>query len=272
MVKLTVDHKRVDVSVWNFPGGELGVKLNELTDINAPYVIHVTGIPTSNDIIVALNIADALKRQGIDRKNVTLHIPYFPYARQDRVCSEGESFALNVFVQLIATGFWSKLIVVDPHSEVTTDLLAYCQFDTEVLTQSQAATNLPKHDILIAPDKGARAKVYSHQQVSRGTEVITLNKVRQDRAVVYAPITGVEIDDKTVCVVDDLVDGGRTFLSLVEAIELTGQKPAELNLYVTHGIFSQGVDALREKYDNIFVFNLMNESVRDKVIVLSTPC
>ena len=50
-------------------------------------------------------------------------------------------------------------------------------------------------------------------------------------------------------VVDDICDGGATFISLAESIKKYNEK-ANWYLIVTHGIFSKGVSEL-EKYYNI---------------------
>jgi len=63
-----------------------------------------------------------------------------------------------------------------------------------------------------------------------------------------APLSG-----KTCIIVDDICDGGRTFITLSR--KLKEQGAAKVLLYVTHGIFSQGVDVLKGYIDQIFTTN-----------------
>ncbi|HCW17254.1 MAG TPA: phosphoribosylpyrophosphate synthetase, partial [Achromobacter sp.] len=53
-----------------------------------------------------------------------------------------------------------------------------------------------------------------------------------------------------VLVVDDICDGGRTFLELASALRDTTRQP--VYLYVTHGIFSKGLGELNARYAGIF--------------------
>jgi ribose-phosphate pyrophosphokinase len=66
-------------------------------------------------------------------------------------------------------------------------------------------------------------------------------------------------DSAIYLVVDDICDGGRTFVELAKAIP--EEKRSHLHLLVTHGIFSQGLDVLRQYYSEISCINLMNKSI-----------
>jgi ribose-phosphate pyrophosphokinase len=59
-----------------------------------------------------------------------------------------------------------------------------------------------------------------------------------------------QLKDKHVIIVDDICDGGRTFIELAKVLK--SNKVKNITLFVTHGIFSKGVDALFENgIDNI---------------------
>lgn len=100
-VKLHINHEEVLFKKWNFPGGEVGVKIEPVINAARAVQVSIIDIPTSEDFFVACNLLDAVVRMGIPKEVVTLYIPYFPYARQDRKCHEGESFALYVYVNLL---------------------------------------------------------------------------------------------------------------------------------------------------------------------------
>ncbi|MCP5961102.1 hypothetical protein NL379_28225, partial [Klebsiella pneumoniae] len=73
---------------------------------------------------------------------VDLEIPYFPYARQDRICAVGQAFSLDVMTKLLninadkKAGKQGKVTVWDCHSEVTTALLATNTSFSEVVNVS----------------------------------------------------------------------------------------------------------------------------------------
>jgi ribose-phosphate pyrophosphokinase len=73
---------------------------------------------------------------------------------------------------------------------------------------------------------------------------------------------------KRVLVADDLCDGGRTFMEVAEFIPA----PRECDLYVTHGVFSNGaVDRLLTVFDRIWVSNSLHSATAaasDRVSIL----
>ncbi len=267
MLELKIDGVTTAFKQWKFPAGEVGVQIPQVSEQNKVQVWM--RMPSSDDIFVCLNILDALFRQEVNPKNIELHIPYLPYGRQDRVCTQGESFALQVFANTIVANTWfSKLVMCDAHSSASLEVFSKYLFEVENKSQAECAKYLPQFDALIAPDKGAKDKVTTHFQVKAfSTPVVTLNKVRLDRGVIYEDYTHDAIKGN-VCVVDDICDGGATFLSLAEMLLRTQPNITSLNLYVTHGIFSKGVEELLKFYDTIYVHNNMNQSVAESVTII----
>lgn len=256
-VALQIDYKDTPFKRWNFPGGEVGIKLeNWLGKEDA--AVAIQGIPTSDDIICMFNLLNALKYAGWPKSRVSVYMPYLPYARQDRVCTTGESFALEVFIQMLASqqDCFSYLLLKDVHSAAVKDLINKYMPDVEVFHVHQAtlALQLPKFDAIIAPDKGAAEKA---NLIQPEAQHIYLTKVRQDGKVLYADLeTDIIIGD--VCIVDDICDGGRTFLSAAEMLDRTQPQMTSLSLYVTHGIFSAGMDVLTRFFDKVYCHNIMN--------------
>jgi ribose-phosphate pyrophosphokinase len=61
-------------------------------------------------------------------------------------------------------------------------------------------------------------------------------------------------NDLTYVIIDDICDGGRTFIELAKVIK-EGRPTAKVFLIVTHGIFSAGFKTLNEYMDGIFCTN-----------------
>ena len=83
------------VHAMRFPGGELNVRVPQ----QPPDVMIEACIKNAEDIITLLLVADAVRRAGA--RVLRLCIPYFPYARQDRVCNDGEALSVSVIASLI---------------------------------------------------------------------------------------------------------------------------------------------------------------------------
>jgi ribose-phosphate pyrophosphokinase len=260
MITLFKDGVKLPFKQWKFPGGEVGVQLSDV-DVDATYTVHME-YENSDDVMVFLNVCDALQEYGVSKHQVCGSIPYFPYARQDRVCNKGESRALEMFVQVLSCAFCWKIYTKDVHSSVA---LALCDDYGVFLVDEpheDCAVDLPVFDVLIAPDKGAENKASMHNQYMFGsTSLVCLSKTRVGSQVVYMDYAYDTIKG-TVCVVDDLCDGGFTFISLGEMLKRTQPNITSLNLYVTHGLFSKGIDILEGLYEKVYVHNLMNKEMK----------
>lgn len=238
---------------WKFPAGEIGVQVQD----NGTNHYELTMNFKSSDCIMKLLLeVDAIRRVNKSSK-ITLNMQYVPYARQDRVMSKGESHSLKVFCKLINDCSFEQVNIVDPHSSVTEALLD----NLKILQQHealQATISLPTlltYDYLVAPDVGALKKIYETSKIL-AKEVIAVNKVRELNT---GKITTVELSEndfnklkgKTVLVVDDICDGGATFLQLAKVLPTDCTK----HLYVTHGIFSKGKEVILSEYSKIFCYN-----------------
>lgn len=255
----------VAIKVWKFPAGEVGVKIEDIEVVRQAKRIYVLLNDASSDSIMAtINLADAISH--ISDVKPTLLTKYLPYSRQDRICHEGESFALSVFIKMLQP-YFGWIFTLDVHSHVS-KLLAHSNdvLFTDI-DQSTCARNLPPYDYFVAPDAGASQKIDQHYQVEFGdTKVVQLSKTRKDGKVIYDDLKSGTLSGK-VCVVDDLGDGCNTFLSLGNMLRRTQPDITELSLYLTHGLFTNDAAfvELRNLYDTIYVHNMMNEKFKPYV-------
>jgi ribose-phosphate pyrophosphokinase len=267
MIKLYKNNIEIPFKQWKFPGGEVGVQLVDEPSYPSMYVVEML-FEGSDDIIAFLNVCDALKESGVCKESIAGKIPYVPSARQDRVCSKGESKSLEIFIQMLSYAYCSEYEVHDVHSNVTLELMSRYGIDFYETEQWQCAEDLPKFDVLIAPDKGAENKAKEHNQVKYSdTSLVHLSKTRKDGKVVYDDYPFDTIKGN-VCVVDDIIDNGGTFLALGEMLKKTQPNITSLNLYATHGLMRNGTLELKKFYDTIYVSNLMNKSIVDEVTVI----
>ena len=90
-----------------FPDGEIYIRLRE--KIEEP-VIVVQGLhcPQNDHLVELLFILKALKQKGI--KKIACVIPYYAYARQDKIFAEGEIASSEVIAELLRD-FSAKFVV-----------------------------------------------------------------------------------------------------------------------------------------------------------------
>lgn len=171
---------------------------------------------------------------------VNLHIPYLPYARQDKEVSNESTFALRAFAKQVDAMDFDFVHVIDPHSPIAKEEIGGLVV-TYPKDQLVNAKNLTNADEVCYPDNGARNK-YTMIYDSR---YLYGEKVR-DQAT--GQITRYELHGnakgKSILIVDDICDGGMTFILLAKELLQAGAK--EVNLFVTHGIFSKGTQVLRD--------------------------
>lgn len=263
MLGLKIDGENVAVKVWKFPAGEVGVKIEDAVfPENAKRALITLVWQGNDDILALIQLVDAVRHLGVGR--IVLDIPYFPYSRQDRRCFKGEGHALKMVANIINSMGFERVYTKDAHSYVL-EAVVDNLFNIE---QHICAAKLPKHAVLVAPDNGASKKIYklAHEQNST---VVVADKQRNSEGKITATkidLSGYEECDN-MCVVDDLCDGGATFIELGKEIRKQ-VKSSEVNLYVTHGFFTKGVDELLKLYDNIYVHNLMNKDVEHLVKII----
>jgi ribose-phosphate pyrophosphokinase len=230
---------------FNFPAGEQHVVIAKEEPQSVSILFEYEG---DGEIFKLMLTVDALRRSG--HEIVGLTIPYVPYARQDRVAVDGEPLSIKVFADVINGLNIPSVVVYDPHSEVTTALINNVVvkpqehlLDTWVFDQNE--------HYLISPDGGATKKIL--KSINDSTiDVVTCEKVRN---VMTGEITGTNVffDDfhgKTCVIVDDICDGGRTFIEIAKVLKTLNA--GEIVLCVTHGLFTKGLEVFDGLIDKIY--------------------
>jgi len=239
--------KTIPFESFVFSGGEPHIKLGAF---KADQVTVTHRLNSFNDLGLLLVAVDALKRAGVE--HISLCIPYFPAARQDRLMVHGEPLTVKVYADLINALDLKTIEIFDPHSEVCVALLNSCKvynnhdFILEVMSQ------LPKNTLLISPDAGALKKIYKLAAHLKNYEVLECGKVRdvQSGQLSGFKVPDIDLEGRPCLIVDDICDGGGTFLGLAKALK--EKSCGDLFLAVSHGIFSKGTDSLLTAFNKIF--------------------
>lgn len=259
-----------EAKVWTFPGGEVGVNVSGIDASAGPFVNVKAQIQNSDDIMALLNVTEAI-RAAMGRPHMTLLLGYVPYARQDRRCNPGDAFSLKVFANLINSAGYDRVIVVDPHSEATLHLIN----NVEVVSQSSVFGGLLNRSDweqyqIVAPDIGATKRTEQFAKETGARVIIRCNKKRDLQT---GKIEGFEIlnpsdidPELPLLVLDDICDGGATFRSVAKA--LRGYSEVLPDLFVTHGIFSKGVDCLLDDFGCIYTSDTLPQENHPELMVV----
>ncbi|EPX1400792.1 ribose-phosphate diphosphokinase [Cronobacter sakazakii] len=246
--QLMVDGQEIATQTGRFPDGAVWAKVTgALPRVASLMRIRAAAMKTMDDFMLLAQLTDAV-RQHCDVRFSHLELPWLPYARQDRHMQPGDSFALKVFARQLNTLGFDKVIVLDPHSEAAAtaieNLVAIpqerCLLQSKTLERALKAGEL----MLVAPDAGALKKIHAVAQAAGVHEFAILTKQRN---VATGELTGFRLVDgdvkgKAVLIVDDLCDAGGTFIGSAQVLRDAGA--SSVSLYVTHGVFSKGVENL----------------------------
>ena len=246
----------IDFEQFTFPGGEPHIKIlsQNLQDAHIAISIRLNSFEAVGRLLVAV---DALKRMGI--RSFELLLPYFPGARQDRLMVSGEPLTVHVYAHLINQLGAQKVTLFDPHSDVAPALLDRCEVLDNVWFVKRCLTYIGQPVKLVAPDGGALKKIYHLSQQLGGLPVVICSKHRDAQT---GRLSGFEVHSedlagKACLIVDDICDGGGTFIGLAEKLKATGAGP--LYLAVSHGIFSKGMERLLPHFAHVFTTDSISQ-------------
>jgi ribose-phosphate pyrophosphokinase len=279
MISYTLGFKTTHVNVWKFPDGGVGVNINtgdarldfcrQEVEVN----IHFgemkdqrgKDVNMSDQIIALMQTMDALRRHFV-YANFTLNIPYLPYARQDRICKVGEGHSLKVFGNLINSMGFDSVVVFDPHSSVADACINNLHVVDQYAIFGQIYTSF--HDVyIVAPDQGATKKCEAFAERTGAAGVITCMKHRVGDTVQLRLLDEIPTSFCKLLVLDDICDGGRTFIEVAKVIE-ENTVVAQLDLAVTHGLFTQGVDVVAKPFDTVYTTDFFNSDKNNSKVVV----
>lgn len=247
-----VGHLIQYIEYSTFSGGEIHLDMEKYIRHDMPSIVRAR-LQSSNDVMALCSLMDIYKRHGHTPK--ILEIPYFPYARQDRATTPYTSFCLKWFADLINTFNVPHVAVYDPHSVVTPTLVN--NFYSPDITGSMAIGISSgcryifnsKQYTIISPDAGGykRASQFAEKikmPFATGMKVRNPSTGKIEKVEVFGDV------GEDAVIIDDICDGGRTFIELAKILkEQKGCK--NVALYVTHGIFSRGLEVFDGLIDKI---------------------
>jgi len=255
---------------FTFSGGEPFVRMDFslVADIppfvsDAVRIIVATRIQSCEELIKLGLVVNAIDNH-FKGTLIEYHIciPYLFMSRQDRVVHEGDPNGAEFMANYLSSMTENALgiFTLDVHSG--RNIKAFQDYAThisdftrlELFSAGKDFKRFKGYDIIVAPDAGAaqeNALIAEHN----GSKLVTFEKVRDTRS---GEITGMrminasaaDVEGKRCLIVDDICDGGRTFIEAGSVLKKAGSK--EVDLYVTHGIFSKGFDVFDGCIDNIF--------------------
>ena len=240
MIKLISGGEEVKFETTIFPDGTSQVwkvDKNAFDEANDNYILWL--FESEAELIQVCQLAQLCYE--VLGSSVDLVCPYLPYGRQDKEVQNERSFALTTFKEVLYNAGITRIETFDAHSKTDmvypSSVASHSEFHRTVLTKGE-------HDFICYPDKGAAERYAKHI----GHQFVYAEKVRDQLTGEILGMKlltmGQNIKDKKILIVDDICDGGMTFIKVAELLKSQGV--GQVDLAVSHGLFSKGKQVLHD--------------------------
>ncbi|WP_062296507.1 ribose-phosphate diphosphokinase [Demequina maris] len=261
-------------TAYTFANGELYVRFGESVRGADAFVLQSHAAPINEAIMEQLIMVDAMKRASA--KRITVIIPSYGYARQDKKHKGREPISARLMADLFKTAGADRVMSVDLH---TAQIQGF--FDGPVdhlwampmLADYVKSRTSPGNLTIVSPDAG-RVRLADQWSDHLGAPLAIIHKRRDPSVpnqVKVHELVG-EVQGRTCVLVDDMIDTGGTIVQAAEALFENGAK--DVIVASTHGLLSgPAVDRLSKSGVSEVVITdtlpISEEKQFDKLTILS---
>lgn len=222
--------------VGRFSDGEISIDISESVRGCDVYVVQSLCHPVNENLMELLVILDALRRASAER--VTVVIPYFGYARQDRKSKAREPITAKLVANLITTAGADRVLTMDLH---TAQLQGFFDIPVDNLQGGAVLYNYYSYladedDIcVVCPDLGSvtRARKIA-ERLNAPIAIVDKRRPRANESEIMNLIG--EVNGKTCLLIDDLIDTAGTICHAAQALKDRGAKKVLVG--ATHPVLS----------------------------------
>jgi ribose-phosphate pyrophosphokinase len=224
-----------EAKLQRFADGEVYFQLLENVRGVDVFVVQPTCYPVDQHLVELLIMVDALKRASAAR--ITVVVPYYGYARQDRKDRPRVAISSKLVADLITTAGAHRALFVDLHAaqiqgffNIPVDHL----FASPVLVSYFRELNLPNLTV-VSPDAGGveRARFFAQKMVA---PLAIVDKRRTDINVAEVMHVVGDVEGQTCLIIDDIIDTAGTLVKTVDA--LYGAGAAKVYACASHAVLS----------------------------------
>ena len=229
-------------SIRRFSDMEVFVEILENVRGEDVYVIQSTSYPANDNLMELLVAVDALRRGSANQ--ITVVIPYYGYARQDRKTGPRTPISAKLVANLITMAGANRVLTLDLHAgqiqgffDIPTDnLIAEPVFAKDILSTIGDTQDV----LIVSPDVGGvvRARAIA-KRLDADLAIIDKRRERAGQSEVMNIIG--DVKGKNCILVDDIVDSAGTLCNAAVALKEAGA--TAVSAYVTHGVLSGGAVA-----------------------------
>lgn len=229
------------------PDSETFVMIDEVVRDQDIFFIQPCFTPVNDRIMEILLYLDAFRRASTH--SITLVIPYFPYARQDRMAHGRESISARVIANLLETMGTNRVVYVDIHNRAIQGFFNIPVDPLSALPLLADYFNKPEFDnsCIVSPDVG-RGTMAGHYAERLNKPLVVMHKRRTPEDVETTHVVG-DIKGRQPIVIDDVIASG----SVLKQIDKLYEAGAEGKAYfaITHPVLLPKAIKILDEDDRI---------------------
>jgi ribose-phosphate pyrophosphokinase len=255
-----------------FDDSEIHVNIDEVVRDQDIFFIQTCAKPVNENLMELLLYLDAFRRASAH--SISVVIPYFPYARQDRMAHGREAISARVVANLLECQGASRVIFIDIHN---TAIQGFFNIPVDPLSAISLLANYfrkpeYRNSAIVSPDVG-RASLAGKYAGILDLPLVIMHKRRTSNSEVKTTHIVGDISERSPIIVDDLIAGG-SVLRQIDDLYKHGAK-GKTYLAITHPILLPSALNILDEDDRIEKLVVTNtlpipkEKLHPKIEVLS---
>jgi ribose-phosphate pyrophosphokinase len=220
-----------------FSDGEIRIQIEESTRGDDVFIIQPTCAPVNDNVMEILIMLDALRRASARR--ITLVMPYYGYARQDKKVKPREPVTARLVADLLTSAGANRIITCDLHADQIQGFFALPVdhlYAGPIIGDFLVAQGLHERDIVVVSPDVAGVPRARRLAERLGAPIAIIAKRRPEpNKVDIVEVIG-EIKGKECIMIDDMIDTGGSIVQGAEALLSLGA--TDVIACCTHGVLS----------------------------------
>ena len=226
-----------EIMVKHFADGEICIKIEESVRGQDIFIVQPTCAPVNDNLMELLIMIDAFRRASALR--ITVVLPYYGYARQDKKIKPREPVTARLVANLITQAGASRVLCLDLHAgqiQGFFDLPVDHLYAGPLIADYLIANGLHNgNTCVVSPDVGGVARARALAENLKTPIAIIVKRRPEPNKVEIMEIIG-DVSGKVCVMVDDMIDTGGSIVQGAEALMERGA--LAVHACCTHAILS----------------------------------
>lgn len=227
------------ITATKFNDGEIRIQVDESARGTDVFIVQPTCSPVNDNLMELLILIDAFRRASAQR--VTVVLPYYGYARQDKKIKPREPVTARLVADLITEAGASRVVCVDLHAgqiqgffRIPMDHL----YAGPLIAEHLRGLGLENGSVcVVSPDVGGVARASALAETLHTSIAIIAKRRPEPNKSEVVEIIG-DVRGRTCVMIDDMIDTGGSIVHGANGLIERGA--SEVYACCTHPVLSHG--------------------------------